>query len=178
MSILKRTVLFTLLLEVLDEGGLDCFEHFGGFAADGGAVDRFDGDAKRACGMDYDFVRGHKLGEGIVALLGFVAELFGKGEESAARRAGEHHIIKWMGNNRAVLKNRHIGMCTFGDNIAAVENCLLTTGSVCGGCGKAGGNEVERFAVAIIKALILVCNNINRGICIADRARCKRYPKV
>ena len=47
MSILKQNALFTLLIEVLDEGVLDCFEHFGSFAADGGAVNRFDGDAKR-----------------------------------------------------------------------------------------------------------------------------------
>ena len=69
-------------------------------------------------------------------------------------------------------------MRTLRNNISSVENCFLATCSVSSGSGKARRNKIKCFAIAIIKSFVLIRNNINRLICIRNRARRKCNPQI
>ena len=118
----------------------------------------------------------HKLVECVVSLLYAVAELFGKSEKSDTRRTGENLIVKRMGNDLAVLKDRAVRMSALGYDIASVEYSFLASGSVGCGSGKARGDKVKSLAVAVEKSLIFICNNVDRLVSICNMAGCKSYP--
>ena len=58
--------------------------------------------------MNDNLIGIHKLVKRIISLLYAVAELFGKCKKSDTRGTGENLIVKRMGDDLAVLKNRAV----------------------------------------------------------------------